>query len=186
MNAKKSLDKSVQKTLKGKNISINYAENNNKYTNTKFFNVYRGFDFLGNIYVVRSYVQKKNNITWATLEILLKLMEYKFFSVRMFLDVPRNFSNLKWTTFLEKDFVNLVMDHNEYKEKVYCLNTRGRMIVTSFYEYLSGEKKIPEDSVHNPMANEETKVPFDKKKLDMIKRLNKLEPAKHIKYLFED
>ena len=185
MNAKKSLDKSVQKALKGKSIGINYADNSSKYSKVKFFKVYKGYDFLGNISVVRSYVQKKNDITWGTLEILLKLMEYKFFSLSMFLHIPRNFSNARWETFLKKGFVNLVMNHNESKEKIYCLNTRGRNIVISFYEYLSGEKKIPEDSVHNPMANEETQVPFDKKKLDMIKRLNKLKPAKHIKYLFE-
>jgi hypothetical protein len=76
------------------------------------------------------------------------------------------------------------MDHEAYDKRIYCLNTIGRNIVVTFYEYLSGEKKIPEDSKFNPLANKSNLVKFDKKRMEMIKKLNKLEVSEHNKHLF--
>ena len=57
-------------------------------------------------------------------------------------------------------------------------------IVIEFYEYLSGEKKIPEDKYKNPMAHPDKQIPFDRKKMELIKKLNKLEVPEHKRFLF--
>ena len=184
MNAKNELDETIQKSLKGSKISINYLHKEDKYSKVRYYQVYKGYDFLVNINTVRVYVQKKNKIDWFTLELLLKLMALKVFSYDSFKEIPKNFHLNRWNNFLKLGYVNLVMDHNSYQKKIYCLNTIGRNIVISFYEYLSGEKKIPEESSLNPMANKATQLKYDKKKMEMIKKLNKAEVPEHNKYLY--
>ena len=184
MNAKNELDKTIQESLKGSKISINYLHKEDKYSKVRYHQVYKGYDFLGDINTVRVYIQKKNKIDWFTLELMLKLMALKVFSFDSFKEIPKNFYLNRWNNFLKLGYVNLVMDHNSYQKKIYCLNTIGRNIVISFYEYLSGEKKIPEESRLNPMANKATQLKYDKKKMEMIKKLNKAEVPDHNKYLY--
>jgi hypothetical protein len=184
MNAKNELDTNIKESLKGSKISINYLHKEDKYSKFRYYQVYKGYDFLGDINTVRVYVQKKNKIDWFTLELMLKLMALKVFSFESFKEIPKNFYLNKWNNFLKLGYVNLVMDHNSYQKKIYSLNTIGRNIVISFYEYLSGEKKIPEESRYNPLANKATQVKYDKKKMEMIKKLNKAEVPEHNKYLY--
>lgn len=185
MDAKKDLDQRVQKALKGNNISINYLHKETKYSAQKFHQVYKGYDLLGDLYTVRTYIQKRYNIDLGTLEVLLKLMKMKVFSREMFSEIPRNFSLSKWNAFKDLGYFNTVMDDQSIDKRLFCLNTKGRNIVISFYEYLSGEKKIPENSRYNPMANKNTQLPFDKRKMEVIKKLNQMEVPKHTRFLFE-
>tara|TARA_B100000809_G_scaffold209592_1_gene212628 strand:+ start:2238 stop:2795 length:558 start_codon:yes stop_codon:yes gene_type:complete len=184
MNAKKDLDKGIQKSLKGESIRVNYLQEEDKYSKDRYHQVYKGYDFLGDISTVRAFIQKKHDIDWNTLELLLKLMALKVFSFDSFKDVPKRFHLNRWSEFLTWGYVNLIMDHEAYDKRIYCLNTIGRNIVVTFYEYLSGEKKIPEDSKFNPLASKSNLVKFDKKRMEMIKKLNKLETPEHNKHLF--
>jgi hypothetical protein len=184
MDAKKYLRPSIKKDLKGKKINVLYVNTNDKYSKERFVYVSRGYDFLENISVVRAYIQKKHDISWFTLEILIKLMGMKIFSRIMFSEIPKNFSASRWNSFKEKGYVNTIMDHELTEKRLYSLNTKGRNIVIEFYEYLSGEKKIPEDKHKNPMAHPDKQIPFDRKKMDLIKKLNKLEVPEHKRYLF--
>lgn len=185
MNAKKDLPKETQDALKGKSINIIYTDEKDKYSKKRFVYVSRGYDFLGRLYVVRTYIQKRYNLDRHALELLLMLMELKVFNRKMFADLPRPFKFARFNTFIEEGYVNLVMDDEKTENRIYTLSTKYRNIVMKFYHYLSGEEKIPEDSVHNPLANKNTQIPFDRKKLEMIKRLNKLEVPKHKRFLFE-
>lgn len=185
VDAKKDLRIEVQKSLKGKNIAINYLNDKDKYTSQRFHQVYKGYDFLGDLCSVRTYIQKRYKIDFRTLEVLLKLMKYKVFTREMFSEIPKNFTLSKWNHFIKLGYLNLVMDASSIEDRLFCLNTKGRNIVISFYEYLSGEKKIPETSRHNPMANNNTKLPFDKRKMEVIKKLNQAEVAEHTRFLFK-
>ena len=99
MNAKNELDETIQKSLKGSKISINYLHKEDKYSKVRYYQVYKGYDFLGNINTVRVYVQKKNKIDWFTLELLLKLMALKVFSYDSFKEIPKNFHLNRWNNF---------------------------------------------------------------------------------------
>jgi len=184
MDAKKDLPKELQDAMKGNSIHVNYLQEEDKYSKAKFSQVYRGYDFLENLFVVRIYIQKKYEINQYTLELLLALMGLKVFSRPMFAKIPKSFSVHQWKSFYKKGYINLVMDHESSEQRLYCLNTKGRNIVIALYEYLSGEKKIPESSKYNPMANKATQVPYDVKKLELIKRLNQMEVPEHKKFLY--
>jgi len=185
MDAKIDLKKNVKEGLKGKTISVIYVNKDDKYSRKRFVYVSKGYDFLENISTIRTFVQKKNNIDWVTLEVLFKLMGYKVFSRLMFSDTPKSFTHTRWRRFKNKGYINLVMDHHDAEQRLYSLNTKGRNIVISFYEYLSGEKKIPEDGSRNPMENTNKRVAYDRKKMELIKKLNKLEVPEHKRYLYE-
>lgn len=185
MNAKKDLKPIVKKLLKGKKTNVLYINEKEKYSKERFVYVSKGYDFLENIAAVRVFVQKKYDVNWNTLELLLKLMGYKVFTRLMFSQTPRNFTDSRWNSFKEKGLVNVVADHEDVEKVLYSLNTKGRKIVISFYEYLSGEKKIPEDAKNNPLADSDRQVAYDKRKLELIKQMNKLEVPEHIKFLYE-
>lgn len=184
MSAKKQLPKTVQKMIKGNNYKPTFLSEEEKYSKAKFIHVYKGYDFLENLYTIRTFIQKKYDLDFKTLELLLKLMGLRVFNREMFAEVPKYFEYRNWNSFLDMGFTNMVMDHADTDQRLYCLNTKARNIVIRFYEYLSGEKKIPEESKFNPLANKNTSVAFDKKKLEMIKKLNQLDPKEHTKYLF--
>lgn len=185
MDAKKDLKPITKELLKGKKVNVLYANEDDKYSKERFVYVSRGYDFLENIAAVRVFVQKKHDIGWNTLELLLKLMGYKIFTRPMFSEAPRNFTDIRWKHFKARGYVSLVSDHEQADKRIFRLSTKGRNIVISFYEYLSGERKIPLDGRYNPLANSKKQVAFDKKKMELIKKMSKLPVPEHKRYLFE-
>ena len=186
MGAKQSLSRKTQKKLKGQGVLVDYINDAEKYSKQKFAHIYKGYDAFENFGVVRAYIQAKYDINIDILEILLNLMGKKIFGYKEFHHIPRRFDYQRWGKFLEYGYVNLVMDHEKTENRLYTLNTKGRNIIVNFYAYLSGEKKIPEDSKHNPLANSKTQSAFDKKRMQAIKRMNKLEPKAHTQYFFKE
>ncbi|SED10924.1 hypothetical protein SAMN04489761_4302 [Tenacibaculum sp. MAR_2009_124] len=184
MSVRKELDKEAQKLLKGTHINPVYANDNDHYSKKRFAYIYQGFDFLENLYVIRTYIQKRYSLDRHILEILLKLMGMKIFTRAQYSEISKSFTYSRWDSILNSGYLNILMDHYNVEERIYTLNPKGRNIVIKFYKYLSGEEKIPEDSVHNPMANKKTQKPFDKKKMDAIKKLNQLDVSEHKKSLF--
>lgn len=182
---KSELSHETQKLLKGKNVVVNSQNTDNKYSKHKFIQIYRGYDMLENMFTVRTYIQKKHKIDIYLFEILLKLMGLGLFTQRDFFDTPRPFTYMKWSSIVETGYLNLVMDHESADKKIYGLNTKAKNIVIDFYECLCGEKKIPLDS-SNPMVDSETKIAYDKRKIEIIKKLNSLPVPDHKRFLFED
>lgn len=185
MNAKNDLRPEIQEKLKGKSTNVIYINEEDKYSKERFVYVSKAYDCCANIFVVRTYIQRRYDISQRTLELLLKLMGLKLFTINDYHTTPKAFDHCRWTTFKETGYINLVMDHNKAEEQIYCLSTKARNIVISFYEHLSGEKKIPETSRYNPMAKANKDFQFDKRKMELIKKLNKLPVPDHIKYLYE-
>lgn len=185
MSVRKDLPEEVQEILKGKSVNLAYVSNKERYTKRKFLQIHKGYDFLAQTFVVRTYIQKRYNLNRHTLELLLILMGWKLFTRKMFSEAPRSFRFSRFNSFLEDGYINLVMDDDDVEKRIYTLSTKYRNIVIKYYHYMSGEEKIPEDSVHNPMANKNKQVAYDKKKLEMIKRLNKLEVPEHKRFMWD-
>jgi len=184
-NGKKYLNKKTRKALKGSSIVVNVHNEKEKlkYSKVQYAAIYKGYDMLEDLFTVRTYIQKKYNIDFYLFEILLKLMGLKVFTLKQFSSMPKPFNYGRLQNLLDTGLVNLVMDNKDHDKKLYCLNTKGRNIMVRFYEYLSGEKKIPEESRFNPMAKELT--PYDKKKMDIIRKMNSMPVPEHKKTLFE-
>ena len=186
MSTKKELPNDAQKLLKGTKISPVFVnKDNDHYSKKRFAYVYKGYDFLENLYPVRIYIQKRYELDRHILEILLKLMGMKIFTRALYSEISKSFTYSRWDSIVKSGYLNLIMDHPDVEKRMWTLNSKGRNIVIKFYKYLSGEEKIPEDSVHNPMANKKTQKPFDRKKMETIRKLNLLPIPEHKKSLFD-
>lgn len=179
--ARSYLSKKAKESAKG--VKILFQDDKEKYSKSQYAQIYKGYDFLENLLPVRTYIQKHYGIDFATLELLLKLMGMKVFTRAEYSEAPKDFGFMRFNTFLDLGYVNIVSDHYDVEKRLFTLSTRGKNIVTNFYMYLSGEKKIPEDAVNNPMANSKKQVAYDKKKLEMIKKMNALPMPEHFKRL---
>ena len=154
-----------------------------KYSKTQFVEVYKGYDMLENLFTVRTFLQKKYAIDHYLFEILLKLMGMKVFSRAQYVKLPKPFNYKRLQNMIDTGLINQIMDHTDSEKRLYTLNTKGRNIVIHFYKYLSGELKIPEKSKFNTMAKKSA-CPYDKKKMELIKQMNKLPVKDHIKTLY--
>lgn len=180
--ARDHLSKRARKATKG--MAVTFQEEKEKYSKDQFVQIYKGYDFLENILTVRTYIQKRYDIDLAKLELLLKLMGMRVFTRAEFSEVPKEYGLKTFYTFMEMGYINLLSDNHDVEKRLFCLNTRGKNIVINFYKYLSGEKKIPESGTKNPMANRNKQVPFDLKKMELIKKMNQLPIKEHNKFLF--
>jgi len=185
-NLREYLNEETQKALKGKNIAINVHNKKEKlkYSKVQYAAIYKGYDMLENLFTVRTYIQRRYNLDHYLFEVLLKLMGLKVWTLKQFTSLPKPFNLGRLQNLLDTGLVNLIMDDTDHDKKIYCLNTKGRNIVVHFYEYLSGEKKIPEQSKFNPLAKEIT--PYDRRKMEIIKQMNRMPVPEHKKTLFKD
>lgn len=179
----KLASKDARKNLKG--VRIDIKENVDKYSRSRFILVYKGYDFLENILVVRTYIQKHYDIDFDALELLLKLMGMRLFTIKDYTSLPKKFSYVRFNNAIDRGFIQIVQTEHSVANQVYCLSARAQNICTNFYQMLAGEKPIPEDGATNPMAKKSTQTAYDKKKLDLIKKLNQLPPKEHFKKLYE-
>lgn len=184
---KKYLSKEANLALKGSGIVVKFPTNDEgdklKYSKNQFIDVYKGYDMLEDLFTVRTYIQKKYEIDHYLFEILLKLMGMKIFTRLQYSKLPKPFNYKRLQNLLDTGLVNLIQDHYDNEKRLYCLNTKGRNIVITFYKHLVGELPIPENSRYNTMAKKDSS-PYDKKKIAVIKKLNRTEIPEHKKRLF--
>lgn len=171
----------AKKNLNG--ITIKTKEDSDKYSKRRYVQVYKGYDFLGNFLVVRNYIQKHYGIDLQLLELLLKLMEMRVFTVKDYTSLPKDFSYSRFNTAREKGFIQVLQNNQSVANETFCLSTRAQNIVTNFYQMLSGEKEVPTDR-RNPMAKKKGQKAFDKKKMALIDKLNATPTPEHIKRLY--
>ena len=179
--ARSFLSKEAVKEAKG--VDIHFHNEEPKYTRQAFAQIYKGYDFLENLFTVRTYIQKHYNIDFPHLELLLKLMGMRVFTRIEYSEIPRDYGFNRFNTFLREGHIVVLSTHNKVEMRLFTLSTKSKNIVTNFYAYLSGEKKIPEDYVNNPMFNSNKRVAYDKKKAELIKKMNKLPMSPHNKKL---
>lgn len=182
-NINSKLSQDAQRAMKGQKIQIKYNSEKEKYSKGKYAVVYKGYDFLENLGVVRDFIQRKYDVDRGLFELLLKLMGMKIFSRAEFTALPKRYTYRKLKYLIEMGYVNQISDHWDIERRVYTLNTAARNIIINFYKYLSGELKIPETEKLNPIARGEFN--FDKKKMELIKKMNQTPIPEHHKKLFE-
>lgn len=176
------LSEESKAALKGSKVV--FVEDEEKYTKDQYLSIYKGYDFLENLYVVRIYIQKRYKIEWGLLELLLKLMAIKVFSRSEYASLPKKkYTYRRLSSVMESGYINMVSNHADTEQRLYSLSTKGRNIVINFYQHLSGEKKIPTDAASNPMAKKSEQVNYDKKKMALIEKLNELPMKPHFKRL---
>jgi hypothetical protein len=174
------------KTLKEKNITLAYNHKGKskdiKYSKVNRLAFFQGYDLLENLIVVRPYIQKKFNIDLGMLETLLYLSAKQFFTQADYAEMPKQFKYRSIKNLIKTGFVGILQNGENLGKNVYKVNRVGHEIVRHFYEVLSGEKKMAEDYT-NPLARKKTRTPFDKKKMDLIQKINQL-PAPDSKKSF--
>lgn len=144
-----------------------------------------GYDLLENMFIVRHYVCEKYDISFRSLELLLKLYTLNYFKQRDYYELPRNFQIIRIDFFIKNKFVVEFKKGKTRMESIFKLSVKGKHCVEDFYEYLSGEKKIPELKSQNKMADKNASA-IDKLRLDFIKKMNQTEPSDSKKKLFKD
>lgn len=176
------------KALKKKKISLRFnvlgKSKANKYSKETRLLIFKGYDLLENMMVVRQYIQKKNNIDLGLLEILLYLAPKHYFTQADYRDMPKQFKYRSIKNLAATGFVSVVQEGSDLGKNLYNVNRKGHEIVCNFYELLSGEKKINESYV-NPLVNKKTRTPFDKKRMDLIKKINLLPAPESKKGLYQ-
>ncbi len=160
------------------NMTIKYAENKNskqgKYSKLMHLEFFLGYDLLENMIVARPYIQKRYKIDRQLLELLLYLSPKQYFTQQDYGEMPKQFKYGSIKNLLSTGFVNIVHNGEHMGKHLYRVNRKGSEIVRHFYEILSGEKKIPERSFSNPLAKKSTRNAFDKKRMDLIEKINQL------------
>lgn len=177
----------VYKTLKEGNVKLVYDYNTeakkNKYSKHLHLKLFEGYDLLENLIVARPYIQRKYKIDLGLFEILLFLHGKKFFNQKDYAEMPKQFKYRSIKNLLNTGYVGVVQNGENLAKHVYRLNTPGTIIIKDFYEVLSGEKKFLED-YNNPLARKKTRTPFDKKKMDLILKINQAPAPEKKKALY--
>jgi hypothetical protein len=182
--ASEMVSKNTLENLEKKNINLRYnlkgKSKTAKYSKQHHLHVFRGYDLLENLIAIRPYIQKKNNIDLGLLEILLYLSSRQFFTQADFREMPKQLKYGSIKNLIATGFVGIVQEGENLGKHVYKINRKGHEIVRNFYELLSGEKNISENQYENPLTRKKTRTPFDKKRMDLITKINQL-PAPETK-----
>lgn len=177
-------------TLKKRGLSLRWNPNGksktSKYSKENRLYVFRGYDLLENMIVVRQYIQKKHEIDLGLLEVLLFLAPKQYFTQLDYREMPKQFKYCLLKNLIETGFVGIVQEGRNASKHIYKINRKGHEIVTSFYELLSGEKKISETRFdQNPLLKKKARSAFDKKRMDLISKINQLPAPESKKGLYQ-
>lgn len=143
-----------------------------------------GYDMLENLFVVRYYICDKYELSFRTLEMLLKLYAMNYFKQRDYYELPKNFQLVRIDYFLKRKLVTEFKKGRSKNDSIFKLSVKGKHCVEEFYECLSGERKIPEVKSKNKMADSSASK-IDKLRLDFIKKMNQTEPSETKKRFYE-
>jgi len=186
--AKDLVSKEAMEIIKAKRCRLRLDKQSRakkpKYTKIKELYVFQGYDLLENMIVVRQYVQKKHNIDLGLLEVLLYLNPKQYFTQADYADMPKQFKYQSIKNLIATGFVATLQHGTDLGKNVYKVNRKGHEIVCEFYELLSGEKKFQENS-NNPMSKKKNRSAFDKKRMDLIKKINLLPAPESKKGLYQ-
>lgn len=187
-NKSKPTDKISKRTVKFLKendyvVSYNNAGKSKdfKYSKAKHLAIFKGYDLLENMIVVRQYVQKRYDIDLGLLEILLYLVPKQYFTQLDYREMPKQFRYCLLKNLIETGYVSILQEGRNASYHLYKINRKGHEIVTCFYETLSGERTISENRYDlNPLLKKKETSAFDKKRMDLISKINQL-PAPEAK-----
>lgn len=163
--------------------SINSKRRGKKYSKQRLLRITDGYDMLQNFFVVKYYMCRKYKCNFKLFEILFYLgsEENQYFTGHDFYAMPKWFSYNRVDILIELGMVVMVSKHKTKKGSLYSLSPKAKGMVALFYEYLSGEKKIPE--FNNPFKIKSAGI--DSLRFELIKKMNAAGPSEKNKKLFE-
>lgn len=144
-----------------------------RYNKKDFLRAYKGYDAFENFMLVRAYIQKKYDIHFSTLELLLFLFPKQFFTQEDYGSISKQYTIRNIKSLLAADMIIISSRGKGFYTHLYTLSNKSRRIVFSFYDMLSGGVPIPTDKRFNKMAGPNANA-ADKKKLEMIKKLQSI------------
>ncbi|WP_062057431.1 hypothetical protein [Aquimarina longa] len=157
----------TRKALLTENIRVENDNSCKKY-NRKIIRISENYNFLEYYLIVRMYMQHKHNIDNRLLEILFFLYPKKLFSWYDFKEYPLTFSYRRIDTLIKKEMVEVFRPDTARSRQIYRLTQKAQTIVRHFYQYLSGEKKIPTNRQNNPLMAKQPKTTREQMIQEMI------------------
>lgn len=180
-NAKKVLSKKKKAQLIAR---ASDAKNNKRYTKTRILYYSDSYDFLQYQIIVRPYVCKRFKIDFRMLELLLYIYPLNYFTTIDYKVAVKPYSLHSIKTMVKLGFVKVMVEGKNAAEHVYTLSHQAKNIVSLYYKYMSGERKMLDNDQRNPLTKTRDITIHDKKRMEMIRALNLLEVPETKKRLY--
>lgn len=164
----------TREELLKENIRVENDTSDKKY-NRRIIKVAENYNFLEYYLIIRMFMQQKHDIDNRLLEILFFLYPKKLFTWKDFKEYPLTFTYRRIDTLLEKGMVEVFRPDTAKSRQIYRLTQKAQTIVRNFYEYLSGEKKLPTNRQNNPLLATQPKTSRERLIQEMIYKMNQAE-----------
>jgi hypothetical protein len=142
-------------------------------------------DFLQYQIIVRPYVCKRFNIDNRMLELLLYIYPLNYFTTGDYRTAVKPYSLHSVKTMVKLGYVKIMVKGQNAGEHVYTLTHQAKNIVTLYYQYMSGERKMLDNDQRNPLTKKRDISNHDKKRMEMIRALNQLDVPETKKRLYQ-
>lgn len=118
------------------------------------------YDTLQYLGIVRSYVQKKHNITVSVLELMLFLYPLGVWSKGDYNKFPHRYNTRNIEVLINKGYIEPMFAEHSIKSRLqtFRLSRVAKRAVRDFYEYVHGEKTLPEEARSNPLLHKNASV----------------------------
>lgn len=148
----------------------------------KLLKIEESYDLFENLIAVRPYICKKYDIKWEIFESLLYLHPKNYFTIQDYNDMPKEFLPKRINGMIKMGLIRCCSKGKTQRDSLFTLSTHSKVAVANFYEYLFGEKKIPE---MGNVLNMQDATPMEKLRFDLIKKINKRPVSDTKKRFFE-
>lgn len=172
--------KSAVEEQKTKFIEENYKGNEKpEYTRLQFKRIYKGYDFLENLILIRKVIERKYGIEFRLLEQILYLTPKNLFKLQDFWEIATlTYSYKRIDTLIKLGLIAVVSKGINKQEHIYAPTTKARTICQEFHEMLSGQMEVPTDQL------ERSEHKTDNIRAKLIKELAKKEKPKTVQLLW--
>jgi len=160
---------------KGDTFGINITNKTlNEKPKTRHRSV-REYDFLQYLRPVMRWGVYQSGLTRSLLEMILYLYPMGLFTKNDYFKFHRTISmygNYDFKELMEKNFIVLWRPRKGNKKALYTLSNKAKQICARMHKFLTGEEKMPETAVSNPIAKDKG-IKTNKYYMDIIKKMNK-------------
>jgi hypothetical protein len=185
----KAIPKRAKAEIKRRNIELKTKNRDKgdrvKYEKKHYAEIVLGYDMLENLMLVRTYIQKKYEIRFKLLELLLFLAPKQFFTQADYKEIAKNYTYGRIDNIVDSGFVKIMTLGESKGRHLYTLSPIGKTMIAEFYKCLFGEKKIPTERLRdNPLASKSANI-YIQKKFALIKQMNQLPVSETKRQFFE-
>jgi len=157
-----------------------------KYDKAKWAYIIEGYDLLENFLVARQVICKRYKIKIGLLEVLLHFSSSRnrYFTQKQWAVVPKQLAYSRLESMMTKEFVAIQSKGEHLGDHIYTLSAKSQTLVRTFYQYLSGEKPLPEKDIRACPQKRKDATEFDKKVFSFIEKVNTLTKDEKLKKLY--